>query len=593
VRTCIYRPQSTVYAVSDLSPMVYGLTYALQGEVGLQMADSLRQLSIFGSDQTGASRITFGPNSDLAATNIQRGRDVGLPTYNAVRAYFNLPVAAAWSDITADATVQGLLASLYPSIDDCDLWVCGLAEPHEVGANVGATFKAIIKDQFLRWRDGDRFWYENPDQFTAQEIVDIHSTTLGDIIARNMPGMRARSHLLFSALFFLSLMLMSCVVLCLSSTHTEAHNLPQNLFFTPTRQLLSSTYTPLVVDASDIEYEHSRLLHPIYLLSWTVSGNQINFRVKVRNQGWVGLGFDNDAGSMKNGDIVFMARYADGSFVIEDRFALDVGNPARDADLTTSYQAQCKDDLFAKSAQLGADGVTTFRWSRLIDTGDTYCDHPFHTGATKIMFAFNPSTTSPAYHGPTRNAQQTVDLFASRLKEDSRPLQVAVVVTSSVTIGLAGVLIGLLVCYRTAPAVVHSTYLFCLLICVGAVCGYISVILETVSPTTLLCQTKFGLLSVAYVLVYGSILIKTFRIHLIFNGTSIKRIVVTTPQLALAVLVWLCLELGLVFGIWHGVDPLKSAVVTVGDTSTTNGQGLEVCRASNETGMLVWIVYKV
>ena len=66
------------------------------------------------------------------------------------------------------------------------------------------------------------------------------------------------------------------------------------MFFTPIRQLLSSTYTPLVVDVKDTEYENSRLLHPIYLLSWTVSGDQINFRVKVKNQGWVGLGFDND-----------------------------------------------------------------------------------------------------------------------------------------------------------------------------------------------------------------------------------------------------------------------------------------------------------
>lgn len=45
----------------------------------------------------------FGPmdftRRDLAALNIMRGRDNGLPDYNTVRRYFQLPVLTNWSQI--------------------------------------------------------------------------------------------------------------------------------------------------------------------------------------------------------------------------------------------------------------------------------------------------------------------------------------------------------------------------------------------------------------------------------------------------------------------------------------------------------------
>lgn len=52
------------------------------------------------------------------------------------------------------------LEKLYESnISKLDAYVGGMLETN--GKGPGELFRAIILDQFLRLRDGDRFWFEN------------------------------------------------------------------------------------------------------------------------------------------------------------------------------------------------------------------------------------------------------------------------------------------------------------------------------------------------------------------------------------------------------------------------------------------------
>ena len=97
---------------------------------------------------------------DLASLNIQRGRDHGLSDYNSTRVALGLAPASSFADISSNPATQAKLAEAYNNVDDMDVWVGGLAEDTIPGALVGELFLAILKDQFERLRDGDRFWYK-------------------------------------------------------------------------------------------------------------------------------------------------------------------------------------------------------------------------------------------------------------------------------------------------------------------------------------------------------------------------------------------------------------------------------------------------
>ena len=60
---------------------------------------------------------------------------------------------------------------------------CLLAEKHAPGSSLGPTHIAVLRDQFKRLRDGDRFWYQNR-MFAPQEVAALQSTRLSDILQR-------------------------------------------------------------------------------------------------------------------------------------------------------------------------------------------------------------------------------------------------------------------------------------------------------------------------------------------------------------------------------------------------------------------------
>jgi hypothetical protein len=129
----------------------------------------------------------FGPPGsggfDLAALNMQRGRDHGLPSFNASCHQLGIRPARSFRDINRDPEVSRPMASVYDNVNQVDCWIGGLCEPHVRGAMVGPLNRRILADQFIRLRDGDRFWYQN---YLPPALVRLdEGQTLARIIRRN------------------------------------------------------------------------------------------------------------------------------------------------------------------------------------------------------------------------------------------------------------------------------------------------------------------------------------------------------------------------------------------------------------------------
>jgi hypothetical protein len=149
---------------------------------------------------------------DLAAIDIERGRDHGMPSYNALRRAYGLAPKPSFTAITGELTdrfplfdrridrrnpiddqdtldfvrlfddegnqlplgseegaVVGIrrttlaarLKAIYGSVDKLDAFVGMVSERHVPGTEFGELQLAIWKKQFEALRDGDRFFYES------------------------------------------------------------------------------------------------------------------------------------------------------------------------------------------------------------------------------------------------------------------------------------------------------------------------------------------------------------------------------------------------------------------------------------------------
>jgi len=159
---------------TGIDPVLKYLASDRAQEIDTKVVDDVRNF-LFGLPGQGGF--------DLAALNIQRGRDHGLADYNSVRQAYGLPKVTSFAQITGDKATQDALAATYGTVDKLDLWVAGLAEKHLSGSSLGETFTRILVDQFSRLRDGDRYWYQNV--LPAGTVAEVQRTSLADIIKRN------------------------------------------------------------------------------------------------------------------------------------------------------------------------------------------------------------------------------------------------------------------------------------------------------------------------------------------------------------------------------------------------------------------------
>ncbi len=177
LRDAFFNPNATM-AVGGIEPYLIGMATVVQQDFDCKLVDDLRNF-LFGAPGAGGM--------DLAAINIERGRERGLPDYNTIRTEFGLDPLTSFTEMSSDPLMNLTMEFVYGDINKIDPWVGMLSENHMPDALFGKTAMTIIEQQFMALRDGDRFYYEADPGISPQEIQFIKNTRLADVIRRNTP----------------------------------------------------------------------------------------------------------------------------------------------------------------------------------------------------------------------------------------------------------------------------------------------------------------------------------------------------------------------------------------------------------------------
>jgi len=214
----------------QLGPLLAGLGSRPQAANDEQVDDLVRSVQLHACVPQ-----CFTATFDVAAIDVERGRDHGMPTYNDLRAAYGLAPKASFRAITGERTEEfprdpeltlgaelgdpdsldflhlydrhgkeiqpggqavsgerrtstaARLKALYGNVSTVDAFVGMAAEPRLPGSELGELQQAIWGRQFADLRDGDRFFYGNDpvlDDIRRRYGVDYRHD-LGDLIALN------------------------------------------------------------------------------------------------------------------------------------------------------------------------------------------------------------------------------------------------------------------------------------------------------------------------------------------------------------------------------------------------------------------------
>jgi hypothetical protein len=185
LRNVFFNPNLIGNAPQLVDNLLEGAAAQRSEEIDSLIVDDLRNF-LFGPPGAGGL--------DLASLNIQRTRDVGLPTPGGLSRAYQFQAPASFNQLTSDPALAQALTTLYGTVNNVDTWVAGLAQNHATGASVGDIFRGIISSQFRRLRDGDRLFYRSTSAGlyannmldpAIAAIVDLDGITLADIILAN------------------------------------------------------------------------------------------------------------------------------------------------------------------------------------------------------------------------------------------------------------------------------------------------------------------------------------------------------------------------------------------------------------------------
>ena len=175
LREAFFQPQKLLEK-GGIEPLIAGLLRQRTQRVDPAIVEDLR--SFLFTEEIGSAGF------DLAAFNIQRGRDHGLPSYLDIRRSMGLNPRV--DRVISPSNVARLHAAYGGDMEAIDPWLGSLIELPARGAMVGELLQKLLGDDFNRLRMGDRFWYEKILQ-NHNDYGEMGMGYLGVLLGAGLP----------------------------------------------------------------------------------------------------------------------------------------------------------------------------------------------------------------------------------------------------------------------------------------------------------------------------------------------------------------------------------------------------------------------
>jgi hypothetical protein len=129
---------------------------------------------------------------DIAATDVVRIRELGVPRYCEFRRLLHLNAPKSFADLTDDAGLAAEMAELYDGVEDVDLMVGLFAEKRPEGFAFSDTAFRVFVLMASRRLNSDRFLTRDfrPEIYSPAGLAWIRDNDMRTVLLRHMPELR-------------------------------------------------------------------------------------------------------------------------------------------------------------------------------------------------------------------------------------------------------------------------------------------------------------------------------------------------------------------------------------------------------------------
>ncbi|KAN0029109.1 hypothetical protein ACTFIV_010982 [Dictyostelium citrinum] len=167
-------------------------------------------------------------------------------------------------------------------------------------------------------------------------------------------------------------------------------------------------------------------------------------------------------------------------------------------------------------------------------------------------------------------------------------LKIGVTVVAGFCIFLCVISMILVIIFKEAKVIKSSSPIFCLLILFGCIVIFVGCIMFARSPTDGSCRSRVWLLSLGYTIFLGNLLVKNWRIWLLFDNPKLKKRAITNWKLYPWVSGIVIIDI-VILAIWQALGEIMAESRT-GIDSLSKYEYRNVCASSDQGSIALYLL---